>query len=72
MLVISWKCVANRHKQSISVAKYSAIAHAIPKPSFVEVPRPSSSMIINEFLVAVFSMHEASSISAMKVLIPRT
>ena len=48
----------------------SAIAHARPNPSAVEVPLPSSSMMINEFLVAVLSMQEASSISAINVEIP--
>ena len=31
---------------------YSDIAQAKPKPSYVEVPLPSSSMIIKEFSVA--------------------
>ena len=30
----------------------SLIAHAKPNPSYVDVPRPSSSMIINESFVA--------------------
>jgi hypothetical protein len=40
--------------QNISVScTYSAIAQAMPQPSYVEVPRPSSSMITSELLVAV-------------------
>mmetsp|Transcript_13194 Transcript_13194/g.9550 ORF Transcript_13194/g.9550 Transcript_13194/m.9550 type:complete len:97 (+) Transcript_13194:223-513(+) len=70
MAVISWKWVAKRQKHWISVAMYSAIAHAKPNPSFVDVPRPNSSIIIKLFLVAVLSMQEASSISAMKVEMP--
>lgn len=46
------------------------IAHAIPNPSDVDVPLPSSSIIISDLEVAVLSMQEASSISLMKVLIP--
>ena len=48
------------------------MAHAKPKPSEVEVPRPNSSIIIKEFLVPVFNMQEASSISDIKVEIPRS
>jgi hypothetical protein len=33
---------------------YSEIAHAIPNPSAVDVPRPSSSIMIKESEVAVF------------------
>jgi len=54
MAVISWKCVAKRQKQLISVAIYSAMAQASPKPSLVEVPLPNSSMIIRLLLVAVY------------------
>ena len=49
---------------------YSAIAHASPNPSLVDVPLPSSSMTMKDLEVAVLSMHEASNISAMKVEIP--
>mmetsp|Transcript_3946 Transcript_3946/g.10646 ORF Transcript_3946/g.10646 Transcript_3946/m.10646 type:complete len:299 (+) Transcript_3946:454-1350(+) len=44
----------------------------MPNPSEVDVPRPSSSTMTRERSVAVFRMHEASSISAMKVEIPRS
>jgi hypothetical protein len=54
MAVISWKCVAKRQKQLISVAIYSAMAQARPKPSFVDVPLPSSSIIIRLLFVAVY------------------
>lgn len=46
------------------------IAHAIPNPSHVDVPRPNSSIIIKELDVAILSMQEASSISDINVLIP--
>lgn len=46
------------------------IAHAMPKPSLVEVPLPNSSIIINDFSVATFNIHDASNISLMNVLIP--
>jgi len=39
--------------EHIISSTYSAIAHAMPQPSYVEVPRPSSSMITSELLVAV-------------------
>ena len=41
--VSSWKWVANRQKASMSVAMWEAIAHASPKPSYVDVPRPEHS-----------------------------
>mmetsp|Transcript_74668 Transcript_74668/g.218775 ORF Transcript_74668/g.218775 Transcript_74668/m.218775 type:complete len:234 (+) Transcript_74668:426-1127(+) len=68
----SWKCVAKRLKQRVSSARCRAIAHAMPNPSEVDVPRPSSSTMTRERSVAVFRMHEASNISAMKVEIPRS
>lgn len=34
---------------------YSAIAQASPKPSYVDVPRPSSSIITSEFAVADYN-----------------
>lgn len=40
---------------------------AIPHPSYVEVPRPNSSMITNEFLVADLTIVEDSIISNIKV-----
>ena len=72
MAVISWKCVANKQSAPISVAMCSAIAQARPKPSFVDVPLPSSSMMIKLLDDAVLSMQEASNISDMKVEIPRS
>mmetsp|Transcript_70349 Transcript_70349/g.198525 ORF Transcript_70349/g.198525 Transcript_70349/m.198525 type:complete len:201 (+) Transcript_70349:666-1268(+) len=44
----------------------------MPKPSDVDVPRPSSSTMTSDFSVAVLRMQAASSISAMKVEIPRS
>jgi len=43
---------------------YSAIAQASPKPSYVEVPRPSSSMIINELSVADYRTEKGAKIRA--------
>ena len=54
------------------VWRYSHIAQAIPNPSQVLVPLPSSSMSTSEFLVAVYSIQELSSISLIKVEIPLT
>lgn len=45
-------CVANKAKHRIFKEMCSEIAQANPKPSYVEVPLPSSSMMIREFLVA--------------------
>lgn len=50
--VSSWKWVANRQKQPISEAMCSLMAHARPKPSYVDVPLPSSSIMMSEFSVA--------------------
>jgi hypothetical protein len=49
---------------------YSEIAHASPKPSYVLVPLPNSSIIISESRVADRRIVAVSSISAMKVLKP--
>lgn len=46
------------------------MAQARPNPSLVEVPRPNSSIIINEFSVAIFNIQLASNISDIKVEIP--
>lgn len=46
------------------------MAHAMPKPSLVEVPLPSSSMMIRDLYVEVEIMQEASSISLMNVDMP--
>lgn len=52
MSVDSTVCqILPQHKQ-VSCT-YSAIAQAMPQPSYVEVPRPSSSMITSELLVVV-------------------
>jgi hypothetical protein len=45
-----------RKSGSKSKKTYSDMAQANPKPSYVEVPRPSSSMIINESFVADYAM----------------
>ena len=37
---------------------YSAIAQANPKPSKVDVPRPSSSMMTSELAVAVWNFRK--------------
>ena len=50
--VSSWKWVANRQKEPILEAMCSLMAQARPKPSYVEVPLPSSSMMMSEFSVA--------------------
>ena len=47
------------------------MAHASPKPSYVDVPRPSSSMSTSERSVAPLRMVAVSSISAIKVETPR-
>ena len=44
----------------------------LPNPSYVEVPRPSSSIIIRDLLVAPFRMDVVSSISCIKVDTPRS
>ena len=48
----------------------SDTAQARPKPSYVEVPRPSSSMRTREAGVAELRMAWVSTISAMKVDTP--
>jgi len=50
----------------------SEMAHARPKPSYVDVPRPSSSMMISDEGVAALRIAAVSSISAMKVEMPRS
>uniref|UniRef100_A0A0A9FCA3 MUS1 n=1 Tax=Arundo donax TaxID=35708 RepID=A0A0A9FCA3_ARUDO len=50
----------------------SQIAHARPNPSYVEVPRPSSSIIIRDLSEAPFKMDAVSSISCIKVDTPRS
>ena len=47
------------------------MAHARPKPSYVDVPRPSSSMITSDLGVAFLTIDDVSSISAMNVDTPR-
>ena len=49
---------------------YSEMDHAKPKPSYVLVPLPNSSMITKEFWVAFFKMDAVSNISIMKVDTP--
>lgn len=49
---------------------YSEMAQASPKPSYVDVPRPSSSMMTKEFCVADLRIVAVSSISAMNVDTP--
>ena len=46
------------------------MAQASPNPSYVDVPRPNSSMITSDDGVAFFTMAAASSISAMNVEMP--
>ena len=48
----SWKWVANSVGQPISAMRCSEMAHARPKPSYVLVPRPSSSMMTRDLLLA--------------------
>merc|ERR1711975_22244 len=62
----------NNEKQRVFSARCRAMAQAMPKPSDVDVPRPSSSTITSDRSVAVLRMLAASSISAMKVEIPRS
>mmetsp|Transcript_31164 Transcript_31164/g.96302 ORF Transcript_31164/g.96302 Transcript_31164/m.96302 type:complete len:238 (-) Transcript_31164:45-758(-) len=63
----SWKCDAKSAWQCLRAASSSAMAHAMPKPSKVDVPRPSSSMITNERGVALCRIADDSSISTMNV-----
>lgn len=49
---------------------HSEMAHARPNPSYVDVPRPSSSMMMSEFAVALLRIAAVSSISAMNVDTP--
>ncbi len=51
-----WKCVAKRAEQRISLTMCSEMAQARPKPSYVDVPRPSSSMMIRLSAVADLRM----------------
>ena len=51
-------------------AMYSTTAHAIERPSKVEVPLPISSRIIRLFFVAFLSIFETSVISTINVLCP--
>ena len=50
---------------------YSATARAIASPSNVLVPRPISSRMISDLLVAWFSIDAVSTISTMNVDCPR-
>lgn len=73
--VSSWKWVANRQKQPILEAMCSLMAQARPKPSYVDVPRPSSSMMMREFWVAELEGRdteddEAAAPSSVAVLAP--
>mmetsp|Transcript_23022 Transcript_23022/g.57191 ORF Transcript_23022/g.57191 Transcript_23022/m.57191 type:complete len:263 (+) Transcript_23022:447-1235(+) len=68
--VSSWKWVAKRHAARIFVAMCSAMAKASPKPSYVDVPRPSSSMMTRDEAVARRMMAAVSSISDMNVETP--
>lgn len=43
-----------------------------PNPSYVEVPRPNSSIIMRDFSDAPFRMDAVSSISCIKVETPRS
>jgi len=61
---------AKRAKHPMFLTIYSEIAQASPNPSYVLVPRPSSSIIISESLEADLSIVAVSSISAIKVLKP--
>ena len=63
--------MANKHGALTSFAKCSAMPQAKPNPSYVDVPRPNSSMITNDFSVAERKMDADSSISAMNVETPR-
>ena len=49
---------------------YSATAHAIASPSYVDVPLPISSNITKLFLVAFFIIFDTSDISTINVLCP--
>ena len=49
---------------------YSATAHAIESPSYVDVPLPISSNITKLFLVASFNICATSIISTINVLCP--
>ena len=49
---------------------YSEIAQANPNPSYVDVPRPSSSIMIKLSFVALLRIVAVSSISAMNVDTP--
>mmetsp|Transcript_13681 Transcript_13681/g.19746 ORF Transcript_13681/g.19746 Transcript_13681/m.19746 type:complete len:246 (-) Transcript_13681:1939-2676(-) len=71
-LVSSWKCVAKRQYARIFVTMCSEIAYARPKPSYVDVPRPSSSMITSDLEVALLRIAAVSSISAINVETPRS
>lgn len=44
--------MANRQKDLRRVAMYSEIAQARPKPSYVDVPLPNSSIMMRESSVA--------------------
>lgn len=44
----------------------------LPNPSYVDVPRPNSSMITNELAVAPLKIDAVSSISCIKVETPRS
>lgn len=63
-------CNQNGEKVGQGKGSYSEIAQASPNPSYVDVPLPSSSMIINESFVADRRIIAVSSISAMNVDTP--
>ena len=64
--------IANTVMHPIFCTMCSLIAFANPYPSKVLVPLPSSSIIIRLRFVEVRRIDDASSISAMKVDIPRS
>ena len=76
--VSSWKCVAKSVGQPISRMRCSEIAHARPKPSYVLVPRPSSSMITRLRALAPCAkkgfqgFHDKQDSSAHHAKAPRT
>lgn len=53
------------------VVKIKTNVRHLPNPSYVDVPRPNSSIIINDLAVAPFKIDAVSSISCMKVETPR-
>jgi len=47
--------------------RYSVAAHAMATPSYVAVPRPTSSRMTSESSLAALRIRESSSISTMNV-----